>query len=669
MTFRVESIPNRAPLLAWLAWFSLLLGMPYIVHAGRCGAVFSSTYGFAALGVLAGLFAVLGFARFWRAHGADGSLNSETGLRATDVPKVGVWRRLIVVGGVVSTACLCIFQVASFADFDAAVFGVASEMPAPLRTFIHAVARLDSLEPLLSFAAAASCSAAFSLAFLERERGDSLSAPLSTFVLALVFGFCSRFLWVGIAPIVYGSTGFEVGLDCIFAACVPLVFVFSFLLCACLYEPRKCLSGHSFASRLIVSAIGCALGILAWTCLGRVVKTNDFASPQVAFGIVAIVVAAAFVYRVFAGRPSSSDSCNGSQASAIDADAWASCLRSFCLSPRELEASLLLLEGKNSEEAATCMGVKAATVRSLLQRAYKKAGVSNAADFLSVCGEGEAQVRSDSCQESELQAGMGKGAVVARFLIAPTILCFMAICFLPSTLPYGGWGIGREFVYGLGFGFLVAGIVAVAVASGFILVKNEFHSKCSWAIGLLLCASAAVSFYCASILRFRLLSTEWEKAVAFGASALFAAVCAWVVFVAGRNKGERTAGMKRMEACAWIAAVCVFAATRIIPDSFAFVCFALAGGLGFLSAWVLREARFESEESAGTFGMGSPFATAALLFVVMACGFLWEEIWRDEGYFSLMDFGVVFCSAAFVAVVMLLGRKYAVVSTLAASLF
>lgn len=633
--------------------------------------MFSSTYGFAALGVLTGSFAVLGFARLWRTRGADDSLNSEKGLRTADVPKVGAWRRLIVVGGVISTTCLVVFQIVSFVDFDAAVFGVASEMPVALRTLIQVVARLDLLEPLLSFVAAASCSVAFSLVFLERGRGDSLSAPLSTFVLALVFGFCSRLLWVGISPVVYGATGSEVGIDCAVVACIPFAFVFAFLLCVCLFGPRKRPSDRSFSSRLIVSTIGCSFGMLTWTCLGRIVKTSDFVSPQVAFESVAVVVAAALVYRLLAKRLAGSDSCNNSETSASEGDIWTSRLSSFGLSPRELEASLLLLEGKNSESAAACMGIKAATVRSLLQRAYKKAGVSNGTEFLSACGKEAMQVCSSSVQadEPKLKTEVAEGVAIARSLVAPTAFCFVTTCFLPSNLPYSGWGIGREFVYGLGLGLLVAGFVVASVASGFICVKGESRSKHAWSIGLLLCVFAVASSYFAVSLHLRPLSAEWEKAAAFGASFLFAVLCVWVIFSVARHRGEQTAGIKRVEICAWITGACVFAVTRAIPGSFAFVCFALAVGLGFLTAWALRGIRLEFEKSPGVFGMESPFAMAALLFAAMTCGFLWEEAWRNEGYFSLMDFGSAFCAAACVAVVTLLGKpqKYAVVSILAAS--
>lgn len=666
MVFRVaDAFKNRA-LFPWVLWFSLLLGMPYLTHEGRYGAVFSSTYGFAALGVLTGFLVGFVFVRSLRLHGAD-PLNSEKALCIIGMSKIRAWQRLVVAVGVVFTMCLLVFQIAAFANFDAAVFGAASEMPWAMRVFAYTVARVNWLEPFFSFAAAASCSAAFVLVFFRGGHGDSTLGSLSIFVFALVFGFCSRLLWIGIAPAVYGATGFEMGIGCVPVACSPLVFVFAFplCLCLCLCGSQKCFSGRSFSFPLIIAAIGCSFGILAWSCLGRIVKMSDFVSPQVAFGAAAIVVVVALAYEVLASRPTSSDGCGNSRASVNKVDAWISRLDSFGLSPRELEASLLLLEGKNSEEAAACMGIKAATVRSLLQRAYKKTGVSNSAEFLSACGEEAVQVCSGLAQTDEASLGpeVARGVAIARSLVAPTAFCFAATCFLPSVLPYSGWGIGREFVYGLGFGFLVAGFAIASVASGLICVKGEYRLKHAWSIGLSLCVFAVASSCFAVGLRLRPLSAEWEKAAAFGASFLFAVLCAWVVFSTARHRGEQTAGAKRAEIFAWIAGACVFAVTRAIPGSFAFVCFALAVGLGFLAVWALRGIRFESGEFSGIFDMESPFALAALLFVTMTCGFLWEEAWRDEGYFSLMNFGSAFCAAASSAAVAFLEKpkkKYAI---------
>lgn len=666
--FFIVMMSRSISLFGWIAWFSLLLGMPYLTHEGRYGAVFSSTYGFAALGVLTGFLIGFVFVRSLRLHDAS-PLNSEKTPCAIGISKIRVWRRLIVAGGIAFMACLLVFQIAAFANFDAAVFGLSSEMPWIMRVFAYVVARTNWLEPFFSFAAAASCSTVFSLVFFRGDRGDFPSGSLSIFVFALAFGFCSRLLWVGIAPAVYGATGFEVEIGCVPIACIPLAFVFVFLLCACLCGPRKCLSGHSFLFRLPVAVIGCSFGILAWSCLGRIAKMSGFVSPQAAFGAVAVVVVVALVCGVLTNRLASSDGYGNSEVSVNEVDARTSRLGSFGLSPRELEASLLLLEGKNSEEAAACMGIKAATVRSLLQRAYKKAGVSNGAGFIAAFGEESVQGRSDSGSTRGPKAEPAKSVVIARSLIAPTAFCFMATCFLPSGLSYIGWGIGREFVYGLGFGFLVAGFAVASVASGFIRIKGESRSKHAWSIGLSLCVFAVASSYFAVSLHLRPLSAEWEKAAAFGASFLFAVLCAWVIFSVARYRGEQTAGIKRAEICAWIAGACVFAVTRAIPCSVAFVCFVLAAGLGFLTAWALRGIRLESEKSSGVFGMESPFAMAALLFAAMTCGFLWEETWRDEGYFSLMDFGSAFCAAACVAVATLLGKpqKYAVVSILAAS--
>lgn len=660
----VDAFKNRA-LLVWVAWFSLLLGMPYIVHAGRYGAVFSSTYGFAALGVLAGLLAGFSLMRLVRVHDAD-PLNSGKGLRANDSSKLDVWRRLAVGGGVASTMCLLVFQIVAFADFEAVTFGVASEMPKAMRVFVYAVARISWLEPVLSFASAALCSAAASLVFFGMRSDNSSSGSLSTFVLASAFGFCSRLVWVGIAPVVYGETGFEVGIGCVFVTCIPFALVFAFLLCASSSSSSGCL----FSSRLLIAAIGCSFGILAWTCLGRVAKVSEAFSVPAALAIVALAAVALFAHCVFSKRTTAVDGCTTSEEAAGKTDIRVSQLYSCGLSPRELQAALLLLEGKNSEESAGCMGVKAATVRSLLQRSYKKAGVSNGAEFIAAFGE-ESAAASNSKQASEAENGEEKRVVIARLLVAPTVFCFMATCFLPSGLSYVEWGIGREFVYGLGFGFLLAGFAAASVASGLICVKDGSHRlKPAWAIGLLLCASAAASSYFAGSLRLHLLFEEWQKAAAFGASFLFAALCVWVVCAAERNRGEQTPGIKRVEIYAWIVGVCVFAATRAVPGLLVPACFVLAVGLGVFAALVLRAVHFEPGGDPGAFGLESPLAMAALLIVAMTCGFLWEEAWRDQGYFSLMDFGGVFCAVAFFAAVVLLGqhRKHAAIANLAAGL-
>lgn len=162
-------------------------------------------------------------------------------------------------------------------------------------------------------------------------------------------------------------------------------------------------------------------------------------------------------------------------------------LKEYGLSDREAEAIRLMVEGLDSESSADLMGVKAATVRTYLQRAYKKMGVSSAVESKSLLfedpndGDGEhgeegRNLPGDSSSEPEapsdsLRKEVAHCGIPERFNRFAALL--LAVCLLLLVVPHEqlfvpeSWYYSEVFTLSIGLGLLIAGLLVLCFGRSF----------------------------------------------------------------------------------------------------------------------------------------------------------------------------------------------------------
>lgn len=148
-------------------------------------------------------------------------------------------------------------------------------------------------------------------------------------------------------------------------------------------------------------------------------------------------------------------------------------LEGYGFSDREAEALRLMAEGFTSDSSAELMGVKPATVRTYLQRAYKKMGVASAEEsrallLSSDATDGDASfgsdgpeyhegaLREDACKEED------SSWFSARFSRLVSLLSLVGLLLL--VVPHEqlfvpeSWYYSEIFTISIGFGLMVAGL-------------------------------------------------------------------------------------------------------------------------------------------------------------------------------------------------------------------
>lgn len=138
-------------------------------------------------------------------------------------------------------------------------------------------------------------------------------------------------------------------------------------------------------------------------------------------------------------------------------------LASYGLTPREIEAVTLMLEGLSSQKVADRLGIKAASVRTLHQRAYRRMGVSSASELkelLSASGsmvgdlgvmpyEAEVEdpagrVAFEEGESDSSRVGFAKGHELLLRGFCACLLCVLLAC---ALTPAGFWCGGRMFAW------------------------------------------------------------------------------------------------------------------------------------------------------------------------------------------------------------------------------
>lgn len=216
-----------------------------------------------------------------------------------------------------------------------------------------------------------------------------------------------------------------------------------------------------------------ALGYVVWGALARVVSLEKLGSPfALAFFaamLLVLLVMLAVLYRAICQCPANKVPHRSSGSSSPGV---AELFFAAGLAPREREIAELAVSGLSSREVAEKLGIKPATVRSALQRSYKKLGVESLAGMLDYVASRQTALHAAPAPAAPgVFAGpiarlLRKGNLhpVASAAAAATCLgSVLALTVVWSSAP-GVWGSARLELYSLALILVLVGFCAGGVS-------------------------------------------------------------------------------------------------------------------------------------------------------------------------------------------------------------
>lgn len=458
-----------------------------------------------------------------------------------------------------------------------------------------------------------------------------------------------------------------------------------------------------YAASLMTAA---ALGMLIWNMLTRVVPVAgkaqlDFLAVDV--GILCAVMGAGAVLawaplraRKAAAACESAAVEPAAEEAPAEADApsnrrAAQCeaLSGYGFTDREKAALACFLEGMSSSETAAALGIGPSTVRTYLQRAYKKAGVANADELrkalAEVAPEGDAPdpaldakvegappsaagevLRAEEApraeevprrEEGESRSFASCGGALHVGLSLGGLLGLLALGFMPWWISYGGWGIGRELLMGGSAAFIVVGAAALflqwARRRGLRGLGFGAHAAAGLVPLAALCASGLVAGRFLFAVSLGVLPQDAATAFAFSLSsfALGALWCLALLRLAAALRARRV----RFLSCAAPAAACFCGVLALSLASRHMWATALLLSLAAAClAFFVREPARPPEEREGKADC-QPAWGGILVFA--ALGFSCEEAWRLLGSFSFSAEACLFLAVLVASSTVLLLRN------------
>lgn len=755
--------------VAWGIWFAVLVGSPYFLGS-NFGPALASVYGFLAVGLLAGIYVrdavslIVGLVKriavnrgFVGSHASRVAMN----LRRLCLCACGALCAVFIVASLLFAALnwvLLPFYDGSLAKVG--IDGYSLHIP-----WAMLAATMIQQRAAFMFCAGFACSCTGEYLFglshgkANRKQEDkkrasdsllhshaSLNASIASsktsfgifalVILSVCAGFCVRAAFLALFEGCDNHGFLVIAPPQPFLLAVLPILLALFYLLLMVWVHRACgtlccigSNGRCMFARSCLAPF--ALGMLGWAFLSRILPVYQVVSPVFVVVLSVLTLTGFTLLAHAASRQKDHDK---------ELERGSVSFAAFALSPREEQAAILIAKGLSFEEAAQKLGIKAATVRSLMRRVYEKMGVASKEGFLEACRgtvsnkgtvdetaeDNAGSQPSDAADRSENDAAHPSESVLKKL---PTDTSFARECvwwfsvaaacivLLPHCLVQEAWGLGRELIYGVTFAVLLAWIGCQAAlvqvgtstpsAIGYTVrlrssvVAHTAMITCF--LGITSLVSGAVLLGCSIVLTQSLTRDSGMSLVLFLAAFVFSLCLIANVSLAqqaasgkqtDKEASEGASDTENMMSRSKIATeALVFAALALTAVSFAspaawvlsgvLALFGMGAGvlvLGFTEVIHMRKApvSHDAQGSAGSqnasdrhrsqsdycgqdvWGVTAAPNTqtsssfALLLPVAFACGLLWEETWRDQGFFSLLaatiPFVVVASGAAVVIV-------------------
>lgn len=220
--------------------------------------------------------------------------------------------------------------------------------------------------------------------------------------------------------------------------------------------------GTNFPSLLIGSF---SIGVIIWGALVRVAHVSVLAHPGFTLFLTATSSFCTFLLMKQAERIPTGiqEDCDGDATQHETRDRL---FQEAGLAPREAEIAQLFADGRTSGEIANQLSIKPATVRSALQRSYKKLGVGNKNEFMSLL-DTEAKATQIKTDMSDAPNASAQNDAIPKTLLpgwAMALIVLIAFaCVIPAALDMQTWGAHRPWLYSVAFIFVFCGITFMSL--------------------------------------------------------------------------------------------------------------------------------------------------------------------------------------------------------------
>lgn len=254
-------------------------------------------------------------------------------------------------------------------------------------------------------------------------------------------------------------------------AAVPISSLFALIICIGIFalpliafrkicrsdQPCHFASSASFPSLLMGSF---SIGVIIWGALIRVVHVSTLAHPGFTLLLVAASLSCVLLLIWQAERTIEGIQDDFRDGAALH-ETRNRLFQEAGLAPREAEIAQLFADGRTSGEIANLLSIKPATVRSALQRAYKKLGVGNKNEFMSLLNSETiaTEIKADKPDITDDPAKIDATPkpLPPGWALALIVLVAFA-CVIPTALDTQAWGAHRPWLYGIALIFVFCGI-------------------------------------------------------------------------------------------------------------------------------------------------------------------------------------------------------------------
>ncbi len=255
---------------------------------------------------------------------------------------------------------------------------------------------------------------------LRPLNGIKGSLSLGLLILCFVWGALFEGFWFAVWLIPVGQEPFSGLLSAGFAFCL-----YGLLALFCCKASDVLLKENKGSAPILISfaMMFFAAGQLSWGLLNRLLGSSSWSFETSLICLILVLLTGIFSFvsfRRYIEKPLGEvEPCKEDE---LD---YGWLVEAFGLSEREAQAASFVIEGMNSEEAAEKMGVKAPTVRTYLQRAYKKVGVQGLDELARKIKEVRPTLSEASAGKEE---GDGGSPSPRRVRLSSTVRSRVSVC-------------------------------------------------------------------------------------------------------------------------------------------------------------------------------------------------------------------------------------------------
>lgn len=310
---------------------------------------------------------------------------------------------------------------------------------------------------------------------------------------------------------------------------------------------------------LVVGSV--ALGMVAWALISQAWRPSPWSALP--YGIAALLLSAVLVMLAANAaknlRAAAEELPAGNLAKESPAAPHRDLPAAFdALTDRERHCLELALEGLPSADIAERLGIRPSTVRTYLQRAYKKGGFESLEGVKESLGGMEDPDAPMVPSKDKEGTSLSMPCISQRCRFMLVVGLILTVAGLSAPLPYGFpcWGEASTWALAIVFGsapMVVASVLGPAIG---LVVDDEIHASARLACRVCLGACVALAVFSLGLLAFRL-HGAWLHASEFGSPLSFAKFMLLSGMIASAMALFACAGAQNMARAS--ALTCVFA--------------------------------------------------------------------------------------------------------------